>query len=63
MSDFEPKAAYVYQPFSPFDKERNGAIYGVGGPMLRAPIRGLTKADAEALRDKLNAPSRPGSNA
>jgi hypothetical protein len=46
MCDTEPKEPYVYYPF---DGCRKGSIYGVAGPGLSKPVRGLSKQEAESL--------------
>ena len=51
MSQSEPKAPYIYQPYGMQDKEQwfLGRIYGVAGVSNITRIDGLTKAEAEAV--------------
>lgn len=55
MSDAEPVAPYVYQPFGMQNKDHwsSGRIYGVGHPNWMVTIKGLTKEEAEAVRAAL----------
>jgi len=56
MSNREPTEIYVFQPYGTQHTENwaAGRIYGVSGPGLHlSTIRGLTKAEAEAVRDAL----------
>lgn len=45
----------MYQPFGVQhpDKWKSGRIYGIGGLPLEATCHGLTKAEAESIRDAL----------
>lgn len=51
MSNIEPKAPYVYQPFGIQDRDKwaSGRIYGVAGLALETTITGLLKCEAEAV--------------
>lgn len=54
MSTSEPKRPYVYQPYGTISEPDKGdRLYGVAGVSIHADIRGLTKAEAEAVRDAL----------
>lgn len=56
MSDFEPDKPYVYQPLGSIshpDAASVGRLYGVSGVSLYSTIKGLTKAEAEVVRDAL----------
>jgi hypothetical protein len=55
MSDYEPDKPYVYQPFGMrnVDHWERGRIYAVSGLHFLAKIEGLTKVEAEAVRDAL----------
>jgi len=56
MSDQPKGGIYVYQPFGMQDRARweAGRVYGIGGLPIEATCQGLTKAEAEAVRDALN---------
>ena len=56
MSDYEPDKPYVYQPLGSVSHPEAalvGRLYGVSGISLFATIKGLTKAEAEVVRDAL----------
>lgn len=56
MSNINPDKPYVYQPFGPVthaDRAAAGRLYAVGGLSFQAKIEGLTKAEAEVVRDAL----------
>ena len=57
----EPNKVYVYQPFPP---QPDGRFYGVAGlPGVIGMIRGITKADAEAIAEACNVSPNPQSAA
>lgn len=56
MSDFEPAKPYVYQPLGSISHPYAasvGRLYGVSGVSPCSTIKGLTKAEAEVVRDAL----------
>jgi hypothetical protein len=59
MSSAEPTGPYVFQPYGTVthpDHAAWGRLYGVGGVgplMAPAMIRGLTREEAEAVREVL----------
>lgn len=55
MSEHEPDKPYVYQPFGIQNSGhwKCGRIYAVAGLHSLAKIEGLTKPEAEAVRDAL----------
>jgi hypothetical protein len=55
MSEQAKDGIYVYQPFGVQhpDKWKSGRIYGIGGLPMEATCHGLTKQEAEAVRDAL----------
>lgn len=60
MSNQEPTAPYVYQPYAA--GENFGRLWGVGGPdLFGATIKGLTREQAEAIRAALT-PASPSSS-
>lgn len=55
MSSEEPTEPYVYQPFGLQDEARvaAGRLWGVGGVGSMTTITGLTKHEAELVREML----------
>jgi hypothetical protein len=49
----EPEGPYIYQPFGSVTHQEHascGRLYGVAGVSILTEIKGLTKAEAEAVR-------------
>lgn len=65
MVDVKVKTPYVYQPFGVQDAEHWAAerIYAVVHESDLVTIRGLTRDEAERVRDALNLGPRPVSSA
>lgn len=57
MSDQEPEEPYVFQPYGVFTSSTNRVgserFYGVAGVSYLTDIKGLTKAEAEAVCETL----------
>lgn len=62
MSDFEPKAPYIYQPYGYQDREHwaSNRIYAIGAINPLATIKGLTREEAERVLAALTDQGRAG---
>ena len=53
MSQKAKKYPYIYQPYGAVTHHNKDRLYGVGGVHRDATVKGLTKAEAEAVASLL----------